>query len=1231
MTIKSLLFCLFLYVCLVWVGAGYLNTGPDIVNYGLLWTAIGLIAVLAFIIGARLFGWWRLRRAKAAARPTPAMKPVPSIHPDDEAMTALIAEANAGLAKAPSLVGRRGGASLGTMPLYLLIGAEGSGKTSTFLNSGTEPQLLAGQGTAPVAPTRLCNLWLAKDAIFAEIGGRVFAGDLSRWSQLLGVLRGRAAVPFWRRLWGEPEPEMDLRGAIAFCDSKELTGASSDPQRLERYSRDWQERLRSIAELFGAGFPVYLVITKCDKIPFFSDFFRRLPESEVNQVLGCTLPAHDPQAARPNEIFVEAEAKRLTASFRPLYHALARRRLTQLAHEPNPAQRPGVYEFPRELKRIRSPLVQFLTDVFRPYSLGASPVLRGYYFTGVCEAEVKIRDRAGPGVDSATHAPMEATRLFRGDATQIFQGDDFTKAPSPGGRRTLGLRWMFVADLFHQVILPDQLPRKARPPEGRFEQYRKLALGVGCGLCALLCLALLVSWVNNRQLLTDIGAAARRQTNRQGRATSLQDLQALEALRVQVVKLQDGVTLRFHWGLYSGDRVADQVRTAYFRQFQRLLLIDLNSQMVGDLNGLSANPDAGAPYDPAYNTLKAHLMITSGSCAVDSAFLSRQLKEVRARIAPGVGSDWQQEADRQIDFYASELARGNPLSLTEDSVGCERARQYLRQIKGIDRIYAGILADAEKSLGKTGRLSALASNYTQVLNGPDEVRSAFSPAGWAYVEKASKESNAAGLGEPCVVGGVSGMAANRKQSTETAQAIQRMFLRNYVDGWRKFVEGFSVTRYANAGDAARKLEILSDHKSPLLAVFAMTANATNFPAPAAQAEAGVKEKLLKLAAPLKKAETDVKAAVGSAPAEAPDSLNSPTDIPRFFQPVHAVEPPGSDTWVVDKNAAYIDALAQLRHSMQDIAQGGRTPDPAVHQTASQNYDKAMDTVRQIARGFKPEGVGALDTTVQRLLEEPVRLTNAFIIKDMDKAGAGKVNGELRTFCSSQRNTLRKYPFQPLSADDASLEEFAGMFEPTKGAIWQFQQKSLAELTVKEGSIWKAKDPAKKPQVTRELLAFLNRAQSIADAFYPGGATQAQLTYTLRPKLDSSLKEFTLELEIDGRPYQWTSGLQHAFNWPPPSGTKSPGAVARLRTAANAGIPIASRGGLWGIFKILGDAEPRELNAKLVEWKYTSSGVGRREPIQPAPVQLEIVGFPGGQDVFNPKFWEGQRCPSMAVQ
>src|SRR5581483_8601246 len=199
-----------------------------------------------------------------------------------------------------------------------------------------------------------------------------------------------------------------LRGVIAFCDSKEFTGAASDPQRLERYSRDWQERLRAIAEQFGSEFPVYLVLTKCDKITYFTDFFRRLPEAETNQVLGCTLPLNRTQASTANEVFVEAEAKRLTESFRPLYHALARRRLAQLTHEPNPFHRPGVYEFPRELKRIRSPLVQFLTDVFRPYSLGPSALLRGYYFAGIREAEVDLNDPAARQGDS--HAPFEATK-----------------------------------------------------------------------------------------------------------------------------------------------------------------------------------------------------------------------------------------------------------------------------------------------------------------------------------------------------------------------------------------------------------------------------------------------------------------------------------------------------------------------------------------------------------------------------------------------------------------------------------------------------------------------------------------------------------------------------------------------------------------------------------------------------------------------------------------------------
>jgi len=330
-------------------------------------------------------------------------------------------------------------------------------------------------------------------------------------------------------------------------------------------------------------------------------------------------------------------------------------------------------------------------------------------------------------------------------------------------------------------------------------------------------------------------------------------------------------------------------------------------------------------------------------------------------------------------------------------------------------------------------------------------------------------------------------------------------------------------------------------------------------------------------------------------------------------------------WVGEKNRAYIEALLQLRHSMQDIARGGNNPDPAVHQAASQNYDKALDAVRQIASGFKPLGVEGLDVEVKRLLEEPILRTNGFIIRDMDKNAAGKINSELRQLCVGLKTVLRNYPFQK-EGQDLSLGELSRFFAPTSGEIWKFQTKSLGELIVKDGSHWKPKDATKKPLVTLDIVNFLDKSQAITDAFYPGGVAQPHFTYTLRPKDNSG--DSILELEVDGQTHQWTTSFQHQFTWPAPPGMEG-GGRGRIKGKAMV-IPFASRGGLWGIFKMMGDAEPRVLNDKLVIWKHLRGGDGRLEPIEP-PVRVDIVEFPGGVDLFNPKFFQGYQCPAIAVQ
>jgi len=460
--IKSLLLILFLYVCLVWVGAALLVSGHRVQEVGLAWTAAGLILMLAFVIGASLLSWWRVRRArKPPIRPAAPPKPAPATHEDDAALAALMAEANAMLAKAPAYAAKPGKTPLSSLPLYLLVGSEGSGKTSTFVNSGLEPQLLAGQvtGATPLVSTRLCNLWLAHNSIFAELSGRVFGGELSRWSQLLRVLQGKAPIPWWRRLWGEPQAGWELRGVIGCCEVKELMGSSPDPQRWERYCRDWQERLRAVGEVFGVNFPVYFLFTKCDAIPYYPEFFRRLAETEANQVLGCTLPIPGTVLGHGAQAPLQAEVKRLTASFRPLYHALADRRLRHLAHEPDPAKRPAIYEFAREFKRNRSPLVQFLAEVIRAQSLRPGPVLRGYYFSGVREVETAAPDLAPSRADLSTPSlAFDGTRLFRSDGTQLSRVVEFSPKAERG--RSV-LRWMFASDLLQKVVLADS-PCKER-------------------------------------------------------------------------------------------------------------------------------------------------------------------------------------------------------------------------------------------------------------------------------------------------------------------------------------------------------------------------------------------------------------------------------------------------------------------------------------------------------------------------------------------------------------------------------------------------------------------------------------------------------------------------------------------------------------------------------------------------------------------------------------------------
>ena len=206
-----------------------------------------------------------------------------------------------------------------------MLGEQGSAKTSTILNSGLEPELLAGVAHQDntVAPTRTANFWLARNAIFAEAGANLLS-EQSRWVRLVrrlspaslkSVVGGNVQAP---------------RAAVSVSMRKLYpTGSRGTAwSRLRNTKSDWERSSRPSESAFPSTCSSPAVIV-CLSSPIT---FARLTNEEAGQVLGVTLPMRNVQAG----VYAEEETRRLVGAFDSLFYSLADKRLHFLPRESDP-------------------------------------------------------------------------------------------------------------------------------------------------------------------------------------------------------------------------------------------------------------------------------------------------------------------------------------------------------------------------------------------------------------------------------------------------------------------------------------------------------------------------------------------------------------------------------------------------------------------------------------------------------------------------------------------------------------------------------------------------------------------------------------------------------------------------------------------------------------------------------------------------------------------------------
>jgi type VI secretion system protein ImpL len=1020
-------------------------------NYWILAGGLALIGLLA----AAAYLWTEARAVKEAAKALAG----PGAGGTADELVHLLNEAEERLRS--SNLGKS--ARFSSLPALFVIGPRGSTKTTTIVQSGLDPELLAGQvyqeGNT-VAPTRFVNTWFARQWVFVEAG----AGALADSVQWLKVIRRMRPGP----LHGATQKgAQSPRAALVCFDCEEFLKARG-AESAAAAARDLHDKLGAISQALGISLPVYVLFTKSDRIPYFHEYFQTLTNDESAQVLGATLPSGIVGGA-----YDEEQSARLSAAIDRLYFSLAEHRIDFLGREGDAQRISGAYEFPREFRKFRNLVVQFLLDVCRPSQLNATPFLRGFYFSGV--RPILVRD--------AAPAPVVAkSRGLAGDtgATGVFR-----VGPDPAGpMQTEGSavrrvpQWVFLRQLFGQVVLADEAALGVSAVSVKTSTLKRALLASAAGLGLLLSVAWTISYFQNSSLEAGAREAAARVKLDNAAAPpipSLDDLTKLDALRQSLDTIgrynREGPPLSYRWGLYVGEKLYPAVRRLYFQRFFQLLFSSTQAGLVANLQTLPAKPGPTDLYQPPYDNLKSYLITTSNHDKSTKLYLS-PLLYARWETGKTVDPQRAQLVRNQFDFYSEELKFENPFSSENDSATIDRARKYLAQFAGIERVYRSMLADANGKAPSLNFNQKFPGSALTVVNNRD-VAGAYTKAGWPIMQDAIKHADKYFAGEQWVLGDQS---ANIGDLAKLQDDLHMLYSSDFISQWQDYLKRSSVVSYADIPDAAKKLASTSSAQSPLLAMFCM----------------------------------------------ASQNVGVDPEIAKSFKAVLTVVPAScGDQNIGGANQDYMKSLVTLQASLGQIT----SPDPNDPNVAAAANNAQLATIaaNQMAQGF---GADTLAPTVQKLVLDPI----ANVEPKLKGLGAAALNKGGKNLCADFKMLTNKYPFSPLSTTEATLADVNMIFKPMEGSLWKFyEQNNLQKVLPKQGNQYVAV-PGGPVTLLPGFVNFFNRMATFSTALYAGGP-DPHFTYSLQPVQSAGIQSMTLN--IDGESLASTSGGGAAkqFTWP----------------------------------------------------------------------------------------------------
>ena len=689
-------------------------------------------------------------------------------------------------------VSRLGKRALYALPWYMIIGPPASGKSTVLRHSGLDfPHLdSSGRGVKGVGGTRNCDWWFANEAIMLDTAGRyaIQEEDREEWLAFLGFLRkARRRKP--------------INGVIVAISIEDFFALEED--RIEEHAKAIRTRIDELTERLSVQLPVYLLLTKCDLlngfVEFFSDdFFRTGPGRD--QILGCTLTAIQGRHASPERIFTE--------EFDRLYGSLRARMVDRLDSVRQEEVRRKVYMFPLQFASLRDPLARFVDLVFKGNPYTGKPFFRGFYFT------------------SGTQEGAPLDNVVRSLARRF----DFPEEKIAEFQPEMQKKSYFIRDLLKEVAFLD-----ADLAERTTMRHRPL-VWVLSAVAVLACAGLLWwradEYAQNRRFLYQVEKVAREvkeDVNVDPRKFEVGDLNELENLYTELERLEDYTFL-----FASEDTIAERGRTLYFSKLRSILGKPVFEGIHKELTRLGRRPlqEERRRYRELLRVYK--LLVHHHSVPEDTTYVLRDSTAIDRAIL----DSWQRRPETRlrgavegirphIRRYRERLIRQETDSFSSDSDGTliPQVEEYLREIPASGDIYGETIEEAN-SKSPAVELSDILGSSQNIFRGTYTVPGAYTVSGWRYFREIVVNSRSRTIDFDWVVGRPDDDMDRFRREGDRVQILQERYLDEYEEHWLNLLREVQVRRFRTIRDAARELRGLYSGRSALVGLFEAVARHT---------------------------------------------------------------------------------------------------------------------------------------------------------------------------------------------------------------------------------------------------------------------------------------------------------------------------------------------------------------------------------------------------------------------